>query len=411
MFRRSCLWCAAFLLGILSSAFNAAFAQTRSEHGDAGSFKWNLAYFHQLDSHKANFPISAIPWSMYTHVAHEAIRPVIGPNGAPDIDAKTYRIDVNAKAFTSAAHAHHRRALISIMVGSEQVPAMKQDTAPEHIDQFVARIGQFVRKYDYDGVDVDWEAWQDKARIVSFITKLRKELPRPRYDLTFAASAYFRFTLAEVADELDQINIMCYDWYVTNYTGKMIDYAWYNTSILASPGVKMGDYHAAKSLEEEVWWFVASGKVPVNKLGILVPFYGRIIQGVTKPGDSLKGDRSTRTYISWSQLMDSKYWREGEHHWDNIHKAPYMSYYGKSPAQNAFVTYTGPRQIIEFVKWAKAKGVGGMGSFALSHEYMPEKSGDARYPLSSVLYKSIHATPAQLGAMLAKQARNMDAGH
>lgn len=374
-----------------------------SSSGDGSSTMWDLAYYLQPDADRGTLPISAIPWSMYTEVAQGFILPAIGANGAPAIDAAHYRIDVNAKAFISAAHAHHTRALISMTIGSDQVQAIQNDTSEENIDRFVALIGQFVRNNDYDGVDIDWEAGYNESRIVSFITKLRQELPRPRFTLTFAANVNFRYALAQVADELDQINIMAYDWYFTNYTGQTVDYAWYNTSILAGPNVKMGDDLADRSLEEEVWWYVVSGKIPVKKLGVLVPFYGRIEQGVTEPGDILKNDPIPWPYLGWARLIKSKYWTDGEHHWDDAHEAPYISYYGESSAQNAFVTYTDPRQIMEFVKWAKANGLGGMGSFELPYEYLPEESGDARYPLSSVLHTSINATSAQLDAWIAQE--------
>ncbi len=408
-------------ISFLSSVADDA-PTSRSGNSPGGLNLWNTGYYNQLDAlNNKKMPVSAIPWSKYTHVIHANILPKINADGAPGIDSSTYQIDANAAEFTNEAHQAGVKALVALIICTNQVAAMDNNTSPANIDAFVKQLAQFIKSKEYDGIDIDWEEGLAVDRVVNFVTMLRDALPAPQYAITFAASLKSAKYINSVVDKLDQINLMCYDWSGQDYAGQEINRLGFNSALLSGQGMRLGDYANLRSIEEEVYWVSVRRGIPKNKLGILMPFYGFIVKaprkdsdrGVTGPEQLTRSpvrmwlDKSKiLNYTYWAALQKSEYWTKGKKIWDEGRKTPYIAYTGENAAQDAYVTYTNPRQIMEAVKWAKANGIGGMGCYALEEEYLPERNGEDRYQLSTALYKSIISNTAQLDAMIASETKS-----
>lgn len=85
---------------------------------------------------------------------------------------------------------------------------------PEHTDKLVANIADFVRTYDIDGVDFDWEYPANPAEWYAYgdmMTKLKAEIA-PDGKLVSVALSNFNVRLAkEHIEAIDYVQIMGYD--------------------------------------------------------------------------------------------------------------------------------------------------------------------------------------------------------
>ncbi len=348
---------------------------------------WRTAYFFQPQT---TMSITNIPWSKYTHVIQIGVVPTF-TNGIVGIDTTSYWVGANAVLFTGAAHSSGRKALYSLCVVADRdgVP-MQSNTAPARIDQFVASLTNFMIVNNYDGIDIDWEAGVVEGQYTNLIAKLRTALPTNT--ITTAIAVYQRGFVQLVQNSLDQINIMCYDNDGNYYPGLSPTNAWYNTSVRKWNYVFGGLTNSIT--QEESLMYLASSGMNMQKVGLGIPFYGRVKrglrlgypgQGVTAVNQIFASTNDTSDAITYRDLLQTNYWSSGVKVWDDTHKAPYISYDVTDATNDAFVTYTDERQVRESAKLAGEMGLGGMMAFDLWNEYVGGATGDARYPLSTAL--------------------------
>src|ERR1700761_6254732 len=171
---------------------------------------------------------------------------------------------------------------------------------------FAASAVDIVRKYNLDGVDIDWEypdnigdgnvfRAADKQDYTLMFKELRKELDKLQREtghkmfLTAAVGGFKRFTqhteMDKVAKYLNYVNLMTYDYFQDS-----LGIAVHHTNLYASKKYNTLDY-AAKAVDD----FMAAG-VPANKLVMGVAFYGRSAKVVdtTYAGLGLKTDGKMR---------------------------------------------------------------------------------------------------------------------
>ena len=358
--------------------------------------KWRTGYFYPNNSW--DFIVNEIPFDMYTHMIEAFVAPMINSDGSPGLDIETYKVDTyngsKIEDFVNTAHLHYVKALFALANKNTDKTSFEYCTSKENVDAFVAVVVKFINEHNYDGVDIDWETGFNGEGFVRFVTKLRKSLDEDKL-ITVAGQLRNKSFYIEVIDKIDQINMMFYDMY---RSGKYKGWpqTWYNTAVRNQPGVEFDRWNR-ETQENGLWYMLDGGGIPAEKLGMGIPFYGRIIQGIdsnnSKEGlsrllqpyvyNSLK-----RTYIQYSDLITgsgNNYWIKGVHHWDDETKSPYISYDVEGSENDAFVTYTDPRQIRESVKLFKEYNVGGMMVFVSRYEYMKNEVGEARYPLSKAL--------------------------
>ncbi len=348
---------------------------------------WRTAYFFQPQT---TLSITNIPWSKYTHVIQIGVVPTF-TNGTVGIDTASYRVGTNAALFTSVAHSNGRKALYSLSVVADQDGApMQSNTAPFRIDRFVTSLTNFMIINHYDGIDIDWETGVVESQYTNLVAKLRTALPTNT--ITSAIEVYQRGFVQLVQDGLDQINVMCYDNDGNYYPSLSPTNAWYNTSVRKWNYV-FGGLTNAITQEESLMYLAASG-VNMRKVGLGIPFYGRVKkglrlgypgQGVTAVNQIFASTNNTSDAIAYHDLLQTNYWSGGVRVWDDTHKAPYISYDVADATNDAFVTYTDERQIRESAKLAGEMGLGGMMAFDLWNEYVSSATGNARYPLSTAL--------------------------
>jgi chitinase len=247
-------------------------------------------------------------------------------------------------------------------------------TAAGTVDTLVANMATLVVQYNLDGVDIDWEANTNISQYITFIAKLRAALPAGKLIVADVGNwGSLPNVMAGSYANLDQINVMCYDM----DQGQSGRFAWYNDALLQA-----GDSSKA-TCDWRVNSFTKVG-VPKSKLGIGIPLYGRRWTSITGPMQT----GGKQQVISYANLVsDSTRWQPSYQQFDT----KYISNYLSIPSLNEFISYSGPEFVHQVVTWAKAQGYGGFMAFSLSSEYLPSQTGDARAPISTVLFNEVTA--------------------
>ncbi len=361
---------------------------------------WRTGYYWQPGS--SVLPVSEIPFSKYTHVIHYATLPTY--DSGTDycgVDVTSYSLSANAAQFISGAHASGTKALIS-MVNDSSGYAIRTCTNSAHLSQFVSAIANVVQTYGYDGFDIDWEGAIINSQYQQWIVALRAAMPNKI--LTVAGGWNQRYVLAQIQDDIDQINCGSYDADLSTVAGQWRGDTMYNSALYQGGN---SDWITADAI---YYYMVQDAGIASSKIGIGMPFYARIKQGcmagflnngscsqnVNSFGQQYaSGNAITnpRNAINFNSLVNSTYWTSSTHVWDAAHGAEYLRYEPGGPNQNAFIPYSGVLQMNEAVKYILKVKLGGIMTYDLAGEYLGNQSGDARYPLSTAIYQSMVNAP------------------
>ena len=214
--------------------------------------------------------------------------------------------------------------------------AVFTDTAREG---FAASAVDIIRKYNLDGVDIDWEypddigagnifRPEDKQNYTLMFQKIRlhldtleKQTGRKLY-LTAAVGGFNRFLqqteMGNAAKYLDYVSLMTYD-----YAQDSLHIILHHTNLFASKG-----YRTLCSADMTVKDFEAAG-VPASKLVVGVAFYGHTLTAADSTRGIL-GVKTTHVHIrggggGYTFIKDSLINKKGfKYYRDKDAKAPYL---------------------------------------------------------------------------------------
>jgi chitinase len=201
--------------------------------------------------------------------------------------------------------------------------------------KFAASSVAIVDQYNLDGVDIDWEypglpgednvfRPEDKQNFTLMFKAIREELDNlaqktgKTYALTTALPAFPRLfevtEMGKVAEYIDYVNIMAYDFYVSG------DTAGHHSNLFASE-----NYEREDSGDKAYTLYRKEG-VPAEKLVLGIPFYGR--SWLMKSDDNRGINRQVDSTVrggGYTFIKDSIMIRPGfERYWDEKAKAPYL---------------------------------------------------------------------------------------
>ena len=225
----------------------------------------------------------------------------------------------------------------------------------------------FMLRHKIDGVDLDWEypgqigdnnvfRPEDKENFTAILKLLREKLDsistgNSHYLLTIATGAnqnYLDHTnMKEAQKYLDFINIMTYDYYTggSNNTG-------HHANLFKSEFDNLKGRNSAKAVEEHV-----NAGIPIEKLVLGVPFYGRWWNGTTPENNGLYQMASGKTGgYSYKNIVDSIVSKNFISYWDESAKAPYIW----REKDSLFLTYESPKSMQYKIDYVKEKNMGGI---------------------------------------------------
>ncbi len=215
-----------------------------------------------------------LPWDRFTHLAIFAAHPT------DSAQLNSSNIDSFITELTEAAHNKGKQVILSIGGAGEASKAfLKVSSHPSLKITFAENIADYVKKYELDGVDIDWEYWTyqselgkggndpvESKNLVSLLADLRKALPENTL-LTadiFAGSWVGPQYLPEIQDYVDYVNLMAYD-----FTGE-----W--------PESPIGHHSDFETFKKAINDSLNSGFRP-DKLLIGLPAYGKeFVDGKTR---------------------------------------------------------------------------------------------------------------------------------
>jgi len=306
-----------------------------------------------------------IPYDKMTHILHAFL--ALKANGQGGIVVPDGLIE---DELIARAHAAGVKVMISVG-GADPVQAAAFSTIaakPEYRRAFAHNMHEFMLRYGYDGVDIDWEvpnAPQDTVPCIMMMQALREELPTPRWLVSMAIGSDPRgygtgFDVPALAPLLDFINVMTYDFH-----GPWTDHAGHNSPLFlnhADPGLE-------GSVETSIDLFTQLFGVSPQKLNMGTAFYGYEFGTVQRLWGFCNCGTTTLsvnygTYIK--QRINQLGWTRFV---DLDARAPYLLYQGAG-GDPGFITYDDAGSTARKVSYALvSRDLGGAFMWDLSADY------------------------------------------
>jgi len=237
--------------------------------------------------------------------------------------------------------------------------------------KFARSCAAFVKEYQLDGIDLDWEypnqpgagnihRPEDVQNFTLMLKAVREELDLMaekegkgnHYLLAIATGAdeaYVANTqLGELHQYLDFLNIMTYDFYN----------GWHNvnghhSNYLSSAQPDMDKNSVVTAVEMHV-----NAGFPVEKINLGIPFYGRIWKGVKAESDKILFNTAETVgmgidYVDFYQNINANGFTR---YWDDTAKAPYLW----NPAEKTFISYEDEESVKIKIEYLKQRGLAGV---------------------------------------------------
>lgn len=230
---------------------------------------------------------------------------------------------------------------------------------------FAESVAEFVKQNKLDGIDIDWEypnqigagntfRESDIENFTLLLKACRECLDKinPDYILTIASgadSAYINNTkLGEVAKYLDFINVMTYDFKNGLHT---------ETGHHANLQQSGSDVPGGNSVLRAVQLHIDAG-VPLSKINVGIPFYGRMWRGVNPERRGLYQEARTTGEIIYYRVIKE----------DVLSDTSFADFWDTSAAarwlwnrhDSIFISYEDTESIRQKIDYLKRKGLGGV---------------------------------------------------
>lgn len=294
-----------------------------------------------------------INYKLYTHLCHAFVVAEKDGTLIPQQNVPNHQL---------AREAHLAGVKVLVSLGGwgwdEKFAAISLDPLAE--DRYVSAVMNLVDKFDYDGIDLDWEYPDTNIEIVGFERLARRfrqaldELGNKKNRqmlLTMAAAAHP--TTLEWLDNdflletMDWINVMTYD-----YCGSWAKFAGHHSPLFASSKMPAGE---VLSTEMTISYLTKRG-LPANRLALGLPLYGRAF-AVSEPYANTttapKPRRESANYREIEEMIQGGKWVRK---WDDETKNPWLI----SPDRSKIIGYDDSESVAIKTQWAKEQGLRGV---------------------------------------------------
>lgn len=264
---------------------------------------------------------------------------------------------------------------------------------------FIQSVVEFLKLYDLDGLDIDWEypgmpgsghpfRSNDKENFTLLLKELRSRFDRDtvgthkRLYLTIAAGASDEFLkhteMAKAQTYLDTVNLMAYDYYEPGSDAITGNHA----PLFTDPADPKKE-----STDVSVQAFEKAG-VSASKILLGVPFYGHIWgqvadrnHGLFQPGKPIPG-----AYTSYQTIVANMLHNGFVRYWDATSSVPYLY----ETQKQIFVSYEDPESLAEKCAYVQSRNLGGV----MFWDYAGDPSGE----LLKTVHDALNTTPHKEGA-------------
>jgi chitinase len=292
------------------------------------------------------------------------------------------------------AHKNGVKVLMSIggWGGSGNFPALAAHITTRQ--RFAHSCMDALRKYGFDGVDIDWEypgyvehngTPNDADNFTHLLMALRDSLDSQgkisgqRYPLTAALPAGNEHAagihMKDIAKVLDLMNVMTYDFY-----GPWEPKSGHNAPLFPQKG---GD--STRSVDSAFRLYHDTYGIPPEKIGLGIPFYGHAFTQCTSLDSPHHGDDNIHfphggaNFINIMAAMP-----HFQRYWDSLAQVPYLV----STDWNEFVSYDDTESVRLKCEYAIDHGVRGMIIWEITGDFMPDGTHPLLDVVSSVLRKN-----------------------
>ncbi|CAF0868601.1 unnamed protein product [Rotaria sp. Silwood1] len=262
---------------------------------------------------------------------------------------------------------------------------------------FAASCVEFIQKYGFDGVDLDWEypvsgglsgniqRPEDKQNYVLLLKEIRRQLdavPNKKYLLTVATGAGTErigdMDLLGMLAYLDWFNVMTYDFHGGWETKTGHNAPLYKNNDETTSDVAPSYIKSRYNCDAAIQAYIRAG-VPSTKILMGLPLYGRGWKGVTST--ALNGFSQTAS----SQLprgtwengvydyddLKRSYISSNQRYWDDQSKVPFLF----NPSTGLWITYNDVQSIDIKNNYIKQNNLGGGFFWELSSDRQAELIG------------------------------------
>lgn len=251
----------------------------------------------------------------------------------------------------------------------------------ESRQQFARSCVDFMLKYGFDGIDLDWEypaggghpanleRPEDPANFILLLAEVRRQLDEQgtrdggHYLLTIAAPAgenqITPVVWEQVQQHLDWINVMAYD-----FAGSWSRVTDFNAPLYDVPGAPEG---TGRSVDSSIHRYLTAG-VPADKLVLGVPFYGRGWKEVGAENNGLYQPFGAVPNGTWGEgvfeFQDiEKFWSTVmQRYWHDNAQVPWL-YFDKT---GIMISYDDPESLQMKTDYIREHDLGGVMFWELS---------------------------------------------
>jgi len=330
--------------------------QARPENA-AGHKRLIAYYLYQDQSRVPAYTAKQIPFKKLTHLIHVAL--IVDPAGDGSIQISPHAIEASL-----IPRAHHAGVQVLVCVQGAASAFSKVAASPAARSRFAQNLKDFIFKYSYDGVDIDWEVPESSAEVannVLLMQALRDALPSPRYLVSMATPSepghWGEFDFAHLTPLVDFYNVMTYDFH-----GPWTNHAGHNSPLFSNENDPGHD----GSIDDSMNLYLNKLGVPPGKINLGTAFYGYefpvgLLHGPCNC-DKSTTSRDYGTYIK--PRMGKEGWVQSV---DPVAMAPYLA---RGNATPGFITYDDADSTARKVVYAlEVRDLGGVFMWELSEDY------------------------------------------